>query len=221
MRLGLLGGTFDPPHVGHLLAASDACELLELDQLVFLPAAQQPLKVGSAGASPQIRLQLLEQMIEGDPRFAVDPLEIRRSGLSFTVDTLEEYARRNPHDERFFLMGQDVFATLESWREPARVASLARLVVMTREQGTVSATAGAAVNGPESEGGIGAKAVRLVWQRIRALGAADAPEPIVLPTRRIDVSSTEIRERVRLGKPIRGFVTDAVARFVEANGLYR
>ena len=66
-----------------------------------------------------------------------------------------------------------------------------------------------------------AESVRLVWQRLRALGAAAAPEPIVLPTRRIDVSSTEIRERVRLGKPIRGFVTDAVARFVEANGLYR
>ena len=221
MRLGLLGGTFDPPHVGHLLAASDAFELLELDQLIFVPAAQQPLKAVVPGTPPEVRLELLELMIRGDSRFAVDPLEIRRRGLSFTVDTLEEYARRNPHDERFFLMGQDVFSTLESWREPARVAALARLVVLTRERGAVSATAGAGADGPESPGRMEMEAVRLVWQRIRALGAADAAEPVVLPTRRIDVSSTEIRERVRLGKPIRGFVTDAVARFVEANGLYR
>lgn len=225
MRLGLLGGTFDPPHVGHLLAASDAFELLELDRLVFVPAAQQPLKSGMAGTAPEIRLQLLEHMIGGDPRFVVDPLEIRRRGLSFTVDTLEEYARRHPHDERFFLMGQDVFATLEFWREPARVATLAHLVVMTRERGTVNAPAGTGSDGPESmrgpTGGMETEAVRLVRQRIHALGATDAPEPVVLPTRRIDVSSTEIRERVRLGKPIRGFVTDAVARFVEVNGLYR
>ena len=222
MRLGLLGGTFDPPHVGHLLAASDAFELLELDRLVFVPAAQQPLKSGAPGAAPELRVQLLEHLIDGDARFAVDPLEMRRSGLSFTVDTLEEYARRYPHDERFFLMGQDVFATLEFWREPARVAALAQLVVMTRERGAVNAPAGTERDGPETmQGGMEAEAVRFVWQRIRALGATAAPEPVVLPTRRVDVSSTEIRERVRLGKPIRGFVTEAVARFVEANGLYR
>lgn len=225
MRLGLLGGTFDPPHVGHLLAASDAFELLELDRLVFVPAAQQPLKSGTPTTEPEIRLELLEQMVAGDPRFAVDPLEIRRSGLSFTVDTLEEYARRYPHDERYFLMGQDVFSTLESWRDPVRVATLAHLVVMTREQGAVSAAAGTGrdepVSLPRRPGGMESEAVRLVWQRIRALGATAAPEPVVLPTRRVDVSSTEIRERVRLGKPIRGFVTEAVARFVEANGLYR
>jgi nicotinate-nucleotide adenylyltransferase len=216
VRLGLLGGTFDPPHVGHLLAASDAFELLELDRLFFVPAAQQPLKLGSPGAPPEIRLRLLELLVEGDARFEVDPLEIRRSGLSFTVDTLEEYARRYPRAERYFLMGYDAFSTLESWREPGRVATLARLAVMTREDGAVA--------GPGvllGAGTVGDRRVAEVWERIRAQGAADALEPVVIATRRIDVSSTEIRERARLGKPIRGFVPDAIARFVETNGLYR
>jgi nicotinate-nucleotide adenylyltransferase len=217
VRLALLGGTFDPPHVGHLLSASDAFELLELDRLVFVPAAQQPLKVGSPGAPPEIRLRLLELLVEGDARFEVDPLEIRRSGLSFTVDTLEEYARRYPRAERYFLMGYDAFAALESWREPGRVATLARLTVMTRQDGAVVGPGGPLMGA----GTAGERRVAEVWERIRAQGAADALEPVVIATRRIDVSSTEVRERVRLGKPIRGFVPDAVARFIETNGLYR
>lgn len=211
--------------MGHLLAASDAFELLELNRLVFVPAAQQPLKSGLPGTAPEIRLRLLEEMVADDRRFTVDPLEIRRNGLSFTVDTLEEYARRYPHDERFFLMGEDVYASLESWREPARVVTLAQLVVLTRGRGAVGAVAGEGVAGSTGsvsrESGTEALEVRRVWERIRALGAVEASAPVILSTRRIDVSSTEIRERVRLGKPIRGFVTEAVARFVEANGLYR
>jgi nicotinate-nucleotide adenylyltransferase len=220
VRLGLLGGTFDPPHTGHLLAASDAFELLELDRLVFVPAAQQPLKAGSPVAPPEIRLRLLELLVEGDSRFEVDPLEIRRSGLSFTVDTLEEYARRYPRAERYFLMGYDAFSTLETWREPGRVASLARLVVMTRADSATVSTAGGA-KGAVGVGSAGAPRVAEVWERVRAQAASDAPEPLVLATRRIDVSSTEVRERARLGRPIRGFVPDAVARFIETNGLYR
>lgn len=202
------------------MAASDAFELLELDRLVFVPAAQQPLKAGSPATPPDIRLRLLELLVEGDPRFEVDPLEIRRSGLSFTVETLEEYARRYPRAERYFLMGYDAFSMLETWREPGRVATLARLVVMTRADGAIVSLA------ERARGAVGAEKagesrVAEVWERVRAQAASDAPEPLVLPTRRIDVSSTEVRERARLGKPIRGFVPDAVARFIETNGLYR
>ena len=204
MRIGLFGGTFDPPHVGHLLAASDAHERLRLDRLIFIPAAQQPLKAGRPMATPEVRLRMLRAMLDGDARFDVDPAEIERSGLSFTVDTLTAYAERLPDAERFFLVGADSLATFTSWREPARILSLARLVVLTRAEadGTVSTVDG-------------------IRARLRPLLGSGALEPVVLATRRVDVSATEIRARVREGRPIHGFVVDAVARLIEAEGLYR
>ena len=202
-----MGGTFDPPHIGHLLAASDACDHLRLDRLVFVPASRQPLKQDQASAPPAHRLRMLQLMAEGDSRFEVDEIEIQRTGLSFTVDTLEEYARRFPDSERFFLLGIDAFGLLDQWRDPARVVSLAHLVVLTRvsEKGAMDTDA----------------RLERVTQKVRAVGGATAAVPCVLDQRRVDVSSTEIRARVRDGKPIRGFVTDAVAQYIELNGLYR
>jgi len=202
-----MGGTFDPPHVGHLLAASDACDLLELDQLIFVPAAQQPLKQHQESSQPLHRLRMVQLMVEGDPRFAVDEIEIERTGLSFTVDTLEEYARRQPGAERFFLLGVDAFALLGQWRNAARVVGLARLVVLTRLPGH---------DAMEGEANLAA-----VTEKVRSIGGPAALAPRVLDSRRIDVSSTEVRARVRAGQPIRGFVTDAVAQYIEFNGLYR
>jgi nicotinate-nucleotide adenylyltransferase len=146
-------------------------------------------------------------MAEGDSRFEVDEIEIQRTGLSFTVDTLEEYARRFPDSERFFLLGIDAFGLLDQWREAARVVSLAHLVVLTRvsEKGAMDADA----------------SLERVTEKVRAIGGSTAATPGVLDHRRVDVSSTEIRERVRSGRPIRGFVTDGVAQYIEFNGLYR
>ena len=201
-----MGGTFDPPHVGHMLAASDACDHLQLDRLVFVPASQQPLKQDHESALPVDRLRMVQLMAEGDSRFEVDEIEIERTGLSFTVDTLEEYARRLPDSERFFLLGADAFALLDQWRDAQRVVSLAHLVVLTRmsDQGAGH--------------GLGLDAVT---EKVRAIGGASAAKPSVLDQRRIDVSSTEIRARVRGGRSIRGFVTDAVAQYIEFNGLYQ
>jgi nicotinate-nucleotide adenylyltransferase len=204
VRLGLFGGTFDPPHVGHLLAATDALEFLALDRVVFIPAAQQPLKAGREVAPPDLRLQMVRAMVNDETRFEVDPIEIERGGLSFTVDTLRSYAERHPGAERFFFVGVDALQTLDSWREPGRVVSLARLAVLAR------ATPDAAVVNEEA-----------LRERVRALGGAGALDPVVLTTRRVDVSSTEIRARVREGKPIRGFVLEAVAQCIDAHGLYR
>ena len=202
-----MGGTFDPPHIGHLLAASDALDHLGLDRLVFVPAAQQPLKQHQAAAPANHRLRMLQVMAEGDARFDVDEIEIARSGLSFTVDTLAEYAHRYPEAERFFLLGVDAFALLDQWRDAARVVSLAHFVVMTRASGP------GASHGDTDLASVSAK--------VRAVGGAGAASPDVMNLRRIDVSSTEIRERVRAGRSIRGFVTDGVAEYIEHNGLYR
>jgi nicotinate-nucleotide adenylyltransferase len=187
-RLGILGGTFDPPHVGHLLAASDAFEGLALDRLCFVPAAQQPLKTGLVVAAAHHRAAMVERLIAGDPRFAVEPIEIERGGLSFTVDTLRALRSRWTGDVALFLLlGRDVVATLPKWREPEALGALAQVVVLTRVGEVIDLPAG-----------------------MRALG-----------TRRVDVSSTEIRSRVREGKSIRGFVPDAVAEYIAAADLYR
>lgn len=210
MRLGILGGSFDPPHVGHLLAANDAAEQLALDRLVFLPASRQPLKRHLDITPGESRLEMLRLMLDGDPRFEVDATEVDRSGLSFTVETLTTYAERFPAAARYFLLGADAFGTLESWRNPGEIVRLAHLAILDRANGGLAAPAG----------GWKERSAE-VERRVREIGGEASLPPVVLATRRVDVSSTEIRERVRLGKPIRGFVTDAVARFIEKNGLYR
>jgi nicotinate-nucleotide adenylyltransferase len=204
VRIALFGGTFDPPHVGHLLTASDAHEQLELDQLVFIPASRQPLKQGASQAGADHRLRMLELMVGGDTRFSVDPIELDRTGLSYTVDTLEEFARRFPHAERYFLLGEDTFATLGQWRAPDRVVALAHMAVLAR-------------SGP-SLTPIGQEEVA---RSVRAIGGPGATAPAMLGTRRLDLSSTEVRERVRSGRSIRGFVTERVAQYIDANSLYR
>lgn len=189
MRLGIFGGTFDPPHLGHLLAAVDATERLALDRLILVPAAQQPLKAGAVRAAAADRLAMTRRLVEGDARFEVDTIEMERPGLSYTVDTLAAYAARYPSAERFFLAGDDVLRTFERWREPERVLRLATLVVLTR---------------------------------VDDGGPAPAPEGAVrVPTRRIDISSTEIRARVVEGRSLRGFVPESVAAYIAERGLYR
>src|SRR5689334_14328256 len=131
MRVGIFGGSFDPPHVGHLLVAVDALERLGLDRMVLVPTAQQPLKVARGGshASAEERLAMTRLLADGDARFEVDPIEIERGGISYTVDTLEALAGRWPEAELFLLAGADVLGSFHRWREPERIRSLATLVV--------------------------------------------------------------------------------------------
>ena len=192
MRLAIFGGSFDPPHIGHLLAAGDAFEQLSLDRIILVPAATQPLKAGLAGATAMQRLEMTRLLVDGDSRFDVSRVEVERGGLSFTVDTLMHFATQYPTAERFLLVGADVLASFGQWKEPERILELANLVLLERQSDAAPVPA----------------ALRL--RDVRRL-----------PTRRIDVSSTEVRERVRAGKPIRGFVTEAVAAYIERGGLYR
>jgi nicotinate-nucleotide adenylyltransferase len=187
VRLGILGGTFDPPHVGHLLVAVDAVEQLTLDRLVFVPTASQPLKLGAVRAAAPQRLAMVRLLVADDARFGVDPIEIERSGLSYSVDTLAEYARQEPDAQRFFLVGADVIRTFDKWREPARVLSLATMVVLTRDDAPVALPDGA----------------------------------VPLRSRRVDVSSTEIRARVAARQSLRGFMPEAVAAYIADERLYR
>jgi nicotinate-nucleotide adenylyltransferase len=189
VRLGIYGGSFDPPHLGHLLPVLDAAEQLGLDGVRFVPAAIQPLKVGRASASPADRLAMTERLVEGIPGFTVDPAEIDRPGLSYSVDTLAGVAADVPGAELFLLLGADAYALFDQWRDPDRVRALATIVVMVRGDGTT----------PPRE----------------------RPGVRVLQSRRVDISSTELRARVRDGRTIRGFVPDAVADYIAEHRLYR
>ena len=164
---------------------------LRLDRLIFVPAGVQPLKPDAAGATGPQRLAMVRAMVAGMPAFDVSSLEVDRPGLSFTVDTVRHFATQFPAAERFLLLGADVLPTFAQWRDPVEIVRLAKPVVLVR---------GTAEHIPAE--------------------LAGAPLT-TLATRRVDVSSTEIRERVRGGQPLRGFVTDGVADLIARDGLYR
>jgi nicotinate-nucleotide adenylyltransferase len=195
VRIGVFGGTFDPPHVGHLLLASDAREALRLDRLIFVPAAIQPLKVNAPPmASSRDRLEMVRLAVADDANYSVDDTEIGRKGLSFTVDTLEQLSKKHPGAEFFLLLGEDALAGVDQWRNPARIRELATLAVMRR-------------SAPEGS--------------VAAAAAPIAAGVIAVSARRVDVSSTEIRERLRAGKSIKGFVPVSVEQFIDARVIYR
>lgn len=197
MRVGIFGGSFDPPHTGHLLMATDAVEALGLDYLQVVPAGIQPLK--TPGRTPaDHRLAMTRLCFQGVPRVEVDPIEIQRGGLSFSVDTVEAYRRQWPDAVLHFLLGEDAVAGLTAWREPRRLLSLVTLVVLARE-------------GSSS---------RMAPSLLPPELASEFPPPQRLATRRVDVSSTEVRARVGRGQSIRGFVPDAVAAYIASTGLY-
>jgi nicotinate-nucleotide adenylyltransferase len=194
VRIGVYGGTFDPPHNGHLLLAADARDALTLDRLIFIPAGAQPFKIDTPPiASPQDRLEMLRLAVADDACYQVDDAEINRKGLSYTVDTLEHLATRYPSAKLFLLLGEDTLESFDKWREPDRILELATLAVMRRSAGSGQ---GSAVK-------------------------ATARGVFEISARRVDVSSTEIRARMAAGKSIKGFVPEGVEMFIEARGLYR
>lgn len=144
MRLGVYGGTFDPPHLGHLVAAADACDALALDRVLWVPSAVHPLKRGRVATPAEVRLAMVRAAIQGDGRFAADDLELRRPGPSYTVDTLRALGEREPGAELFLLTGADILAELHRWREPDEVRRLATLVVVSREGSAPTTAAGVA-----------------------------------------------------------------------------
>jgi len=141
-RIGLLGGTFDPPHLGHLHVAYTALERLGCDRVVFIPARRQPLKAAAETTAPAHRLLMTRLLAQGHPRLAVDPIELEREGLSYAVDTVRAYRAAHPAAELLFLMGEDSAATLHRWREPEALAGLARVVVCTRGDAAPALPAG-------------------------------------------------------------------------------
>lgn len=198
MRIGILGGTFNPPHLGHLVCAQEAYIQLSLARVMLVPARIPPHKAVDDEPGPRHRFEMCRLAIRGDEhRFEVSDLEIRRDGPSYTVDTLDELHSRNPDNELFLILGGDIAAGLTGWHEPERVLSLATVAVAERP-GTPHEDIAASLH--RIPGG----------ERGRFF---DMPE--------IGISSTMLRDRARTGESTRYLVPDGVRDYIDRNDLYR
>jgi nicotinate-nucleotide adenylyltransferase len=196
VRIGIMGGTFNPPHLGHLICAQEAYIQLGLDRVMLMPARIPPHKPVDDEPGPEHRLRLSGLAVRGDERFEVSDLEMARPGPSYTVDTLEELHSSAPEHELFLIVGGDIAAGLPDWREPERVLSLSTLAIAKRR-----GTSRAAVDGA-----------------LRALRGGERAEFFRMP--RIAISSTMLRERVRAGESIRYYVPDPVVNYIDRHHLY-
>jgi nicotinate-nucleotide adenylyltransferase len=132
MRLALYGGTFDPVHTGHLIIASDALEKLQLDRLIFIPAAISPHKQHTAPVAPEMRMEMVRAAISGEPQFEVSDIELRRAAPSYSIDTVLHFRERFPDAELFYIIGEDNLRELHTWRRIDELKRLARLAVARR-----------------------------------------------------------------------------------------
>jgi len=189
-RLGVLGGTFDPPHLGHLIVARDAAAGLGLDR-VFLVLSARPPHKRRVTAPAGLRLEMLEAASADDPVLVASDIEVRRAGTSYTVDTLRELRARYPEAELVLLIGVDQWRQLAGWKDPQGIARLATVAVMARE-----------------------------GEDPAAVDPGVAVPSRVVPVTRIDVSATDVRARARQGRSIRHLVPDAARIIIERETLY-
>jgi nicotinate-nucleotide adenylyltransferase len=196
VRIGILGGTFNPPHLGHLVCAEEAYVQLRLERVMLVPARIPPHKPVDDEPGVEHRLEMCRLAAGGERWLEVSDLEVTRAGPSYTVDTLEQLHSRTPDSELSLIVGADVAVGLPEWREPERVLSLATLTVAERP-GTAREAVEQAL--AEIRGGDGARFF-------------DMPE--------IGISSTMLRERVRAGEPTKFLMPDAVRNYIDHHGIY-
>jgi nicotinate-nucleotide adenylyltransferase len=195
--IGVLGSAFNPPHLGHLALAQEALWQLDLEEVVLVPTGQAPHKRIADDPGREARIEMTRLAAADDSRFSVSALEVEREGPSYTYETLGALAEERADRDLVFVMGADAAVGLESWREPERVVELASLAVARR----------AGVSDPE------------VAAVMRSLGCEERATMLEMP--QFGVSSSAVRERARQGKPLRYFAPDAVAAFIEGEGIYR
>lgn len=194
--VGILGGTFNPPHIAHLVCATEARAQLGLARVLLMPAGRPPHKDTPDDPGGQHRLAMCELAVAGEDQLGTSDLELNRPGLSYTVDTLREVHASQPGDELTFIVGGDMAWSLPSWREPEAILELARLGVAERS-------------------GVRRDDLRA---RLQALGGGERISFVDMP--RLDISSSDIRRRVKAGRPIRHLVPERVASYIEQRRLY-
>jgi nicotinate-nucleotide adenylyltransferase len=191
-KIGIFGGAFDPPHLGHLIAAQYAAEQLSLEKVIFVPSGKHPFKEGELVASAEQRFAMTKLAIAGNPLFEVSDVEIRKVESSYTFETLEYFASLYPQASLSFLIGTDNIRSFSSWKHPEKILDLATVVVLDRE------------------------VVRLPKQENEFIKRF-----LYLDTPMIELSSREIRRRLREGKSIRYMIRNGVELFIDMTGLYR
>jgi nicotinate-nucleotide adenylyltransferase len=196
--LGILGGTFDPIHVGHLAVAEEAREALGLARVLFVPAGQPPHKVPGSVSRVGDRVAMVQLAIADNPAFELSMIEVQREGPSYTVDTLEALARTNPGAQLHLILSAETFAELPTWHEPERLFEVARMAVVPRE---------------------GYPAPDPAWLARAFPGREDRVEYLGGP--RLELSSTALRARVAAGRSIRYLVPAAVEAYIADHDLYR
>jgi nicotinate-nucleotide adenylyltransferase len=192
VNLGVFGGTFDPPHYGHLIVAWHVLQEVGLDRIIFVPGATPPHKQDRQVSLGEHRLAMLRLASAGNPRFEVSDVEIRRGGVSFTVDTLLELKKERPGENLYFLLGMDNLVEFSGWKDPDKILQMATLVVMTRPG----------------------------WAQELSNGTVLGPH-IVCDVPAIGISSSMIRDRCMTGKRPKYLVVDAVEKYIVEHGLYR
>ena len=196
MRIGILGGTFDPIHVGHLAAARVAMDCARLDRVLFIPSATPPHRDPAEAGAPQ-RLEMARLAVEGDTRFEVSDVEVRRGGRSFTSDTLRELGRAHPDDDLFLVLGWDAAKLFGTWHEPETVRTLASVIVISR---------------PGTDGPTVAD--------LHAAGL-EPDRTVLCPGETPDISASELRESLARGESVGDCLPPAVEGYIAAHGLYR
>jgi nicotinate-nucleotide adenylyltransferase len=199
MKLGILGGTFDPVHYGHLLVAEEARSRAGLQRVLFCPAGQPRLRTSEPEASAHHRLEMVRRAVQGNPKFGVSSLEIGRKGTTYTVDTLETLCRvEGPETDLYFIMGADTLEEFGRWKEPGRVLELCRLVVVQRP------------------GYADPRTQRIVRDFPTAQGRV-----LELQGPRCELSASTVRQQAAMGLSLDGLVPEEVKAYIYEQGLYR
>lgn len=197
-KTAILGSSFNPPHNGHLRLAAGCADFLGAGRVLFIPAAEPPHKSSAEYASCADRLEMCRLAARCDARFEANDIELRRGGISYTVDTLEALCRENPREEFFFLMGADMFLSFDTWKDSRRILTLCRICAVPR--------------GPADESAMLAFAAAKNISKDRFLIKN-------LPL--VNISSSQIRQNIKLGLSVVGLVPEAVNRYILEKGLYR
>lgn len=198
-KIGIMGGTFNPIHIGHLILGQTALEQFQLDKVLFMPTKNPPHKRYDNIVDDAIRAEMVLIAIKDNPYFELSTFEMDREGITYTADTLTQLTKQNPDEEYYFIVGADSLFYIDRWKDPATIFKLSRLL--------------AAVRGEASN--------KDMLQKIEELNETFHASVELLNSPNIDISSSEIRERIQNGMDIQYYVMPDVARYIQSNDLYR
>lgn len=196
-KIGIMGGTFDPIHYGHLLIAQSAAEKFDLDKILFLPTGMSPHKKVSQVTSPEIRCEMTALAIADNPTFSLSDIEAKSTCVNYTYQTLAKFKKIYPDTQLFFIMGEDSLNDFSSWKNPQEICKLAALLIAVRNNGSSD-----------------------IHEKILKTRQTYQADIYKLDSPNFDVASRDIREKIRTGKSVQYMIPDAVNIFIQEKGLY-